>query len=323
MMPNKKRDDYVDIAKGLCIILIVVIHSEVMGYLGMVKYTYFAVPLFFYMSGFYDKSELSWKDVVRKTLLTVLTPAIFWLSIGIVYKGLLSFCKSGALGVHIDLYGPTLDNGPIWFLFALFVAKLLTLLLTKCRIPFILQLIISIGIGLVGMKTNLPIHLDEGMSATPLYLLGKYSYEHIKLIINNKWLIALGTISLLLFYGDLLTYTIVPKMNYSLMATLFVSFFAIISFVPILWTCSRLDKTRWLQKVGKQSLGIMLTHALLCHTFAVIINRLFNIGSIPWIIVSLFSFIAVCIISYYLSLLISKYCPILLGKRHAQKKQLQ
>lgn len=66
MMPNKKRDDYVDIAKGLCIILIVVIHSEVMGYLGMVKYTYFAVPLFFYMSGFYDKSELSWTRCCKK-----------------------------------------------------------------------------------------------------------------------------------------------------------------------------------------------------------------------------------------------------------------
>lgn len=319
MMPNKKRDDYVDIAKGLCIILIVVIHSEVMGYLGMVKYTYFAVPLFFYMSGFYDKSELSWKDCIKKAFLTVLTPAIIWLSIGIVYKGLLSFCKSGVLGFHIDLYGPTLDNGPIWFLFALFVAKLMTLLFIKCKIPVILQLIVSIVIGLAGMKTNLPLHLDEGMSAMPLYLLGKHSYEHIKCIINNKWLIALGIISLLLFYGGLLIYTIVPKMNYSLIVLLIVSCIAVISFVPILWTCLKLDKIQWLQKVGKQSLGIMLTHALLCHTFAVIVNRLFAVGSFPWIIISLISFIAVCFISYYLSLLISKYCPILFGKKAYKK----
>lgn len=56
MIVNQTRDDYVDVAKGICILLVVCIHTEVFGVIGM-PFTYIAVPMFFFMSGFYDKSD--------------------------------------------------------------------------------------------------------------------------------------------------------------------------------------------------------------------------------------------------------------------------
>ena len=51
-----QRDNFVDVAKGIGILLIVCIHTEVFVVIGM-PLTFIAVPVFFFMSGFYDRSE--------------------------------------------------------------------------------------------------------------------------------------------------------------------------------------------------------------------------------------------------------------------------
>ena len=71
----KNRDTYVDIAKGICILLVVCIHSEVFGVIGM-PLMFIAVPMFFFMSGFYDRPNLPLKSFVRKNVRTLILPAI-------------------------------------------------------------------------------------------------------------------------------------------------------------------------------------------------------------------------------------------------------
>ena len=53
---NRKRDTYVDVAKGIGILLIISIHTEVFGVMGY-PLSFIAVPVFFFMSGFYDRAE--------------------------------------------------------------------------------------------------------------------------------------------------------------------------------------------------------------------------------------------------------------------------
>ena len=52
----KNRDTYVDVAKGIGIMLIVSIHTEVFGVMGY-HLSFIAVPVFFFMIGFYDRSD--------------------------------------------------------------------------------------------------------------------------------------------------------------------------------------------------------------------------------------------------------------------------
>lgn len=92
---KKERDEYVDIAKGIGILLIICIHAEVFQVIGM-PITFIAVPVFFFMSGFYDRSERSFKQLVPKNFRTLILPAIIWVAISTLYIKILGYVKEGS-----------------------------------------------------------------------------------------------------------------------------------------------------------------------------------------------------------------------------------
>ena len=60
-----KREDYIDIAKGLCMLVVICIHTELFHNIGF-NWTNFAVPMFFFMSGFFDKNSLPFIAFIKK-----------------------------------------------------------------------------------------------------------------------------------------------------------------------------------------------------------------------------------------------------------------
>ena len=73
---------------------------------------------------------------------------------------------------------------------------------------------------------------------------------------------------------------------------------------------------KFLSELGKHSLGIMLLHSPMCHTSAVILNRIFQKGSLSWIICFLIVYVIIAVLSYWGCKLIEQKCPILLGKKN-------
>lgn len=132
--PPKHRDEYVDAAKGLCILLVVCIHTEVFGVIGM-PLTFLAVPMFFFLSGFYDSSERPFSQWLGKSARTLLLPGVTWLAIGLAFMAALSLLNRGSFTFVNNLYEPFAGNGPVWFLFALFYAKVILGLLLRLRLP--------------------------------------------------------------------------------------------------------------------------------------------------------------------------------------------
>ena len=113
---KKERDEYVDIAKGIGILLIICIHTEVFQVIGM-PITFIAVPVFFFMSGFYDRSERSFKQLVPKNFRTLILPAIIWVAISTLYIKILGYVKEGSWGdFPFTWYNIAGGNGPAWFL---------------------------------------------------------------------------------------------------------------------------------------------------------------------------------------------------------------
>lgn len=94
---KRERDQYVDVAKGLSILLIVAIHTEVFGKIGN-PLAFIAVPVFFFMSGFYDHSERGWNDWLPKALKTLILPAVIWVVLVTVYIQFLGFLKDRSWG---------------------------------------------------------------------------------------------------------------------------------------------------------------------------------------------------------------------------------
>lgn len=88
---------------------------------------------------------------------------------------------------------------------------------------------------------------------------------------------------------------------------------AIIMVFPIvLFLCSKLTRVGWLKAIGRQTLGILVVHAPMCHTVAAALNRLFTRGSVEWCALFLIAYVAIVALSYGLTVIIRRRLPVLL-----------
>ena len=167
----------------------------------------------------------------------------------------------------------------------------------------------------------MPLLLDEGSAALPLYVTGKLSYPNLREIMENKGLLVAGIIALCLYLWHLVSFMIVPQSNGNFTPSYLVALgLMLLCFVPFLFISEKLQNQKWLVSLGQHSLGIMLLHAPMCHTAAVILNRVFEPASIYWIVSFLISFVGIVFISYWGTFLIERYIPILLGKKSEYMK---
>lgn len=125
-----KRIEYLDIAKGIGILLVVLGHNDfgaISTFFYQVIYS-FHVPLFFFLSGYFINTSISFFDYFRKRFLSVLLP--FWFTIFLIYFASVSFEKMGfqtaLVRIVKSLYGSInyIDWGQLWFLPNLFVVSL-------------------------------------------------------------------------------------------------------------------------------------------------------------------------------------------------------
>lgn len=312
---NKQRDVYVDVAKGIAMLLIVRIHTEAFGVINA-PYPVIAVPFFFFLSGFYDNTYKPIKEWLPKTFKRLFLVGLFWVTISFAYHSMLLYIKDGSFEVNFSWVRPLIGGGATWFLFALFYAKCGTWLLNKTKIPTHIILTLLILFGGVISRIDLPLLLDEGIAAIPFYYAGKVAYPYFK---SNwdiiKWMAIIGLFCLILMPMYWFPWVLVPYVKES--PLLYPVFFtmSIFTFTTFLWISKKLESQRWLANFGKQTLGILVLHPLMLHTCAITLNRVMEKGSTPWIISFLGCYVIVCFLCYYCSLWISKHFPILLGAK--------
>ena len=182
-------------------------------------------------------------------------------------------------------------------------------------------LLVSIPFGYVGSTFQMPLLLDEGLAAFPLYYIGKLVYPQIRAYTASFLLVMIGMLSLGAFYFHFVYFTIAPVANSLYRPHYLVALFAVMmTFIPIILVCKKIVKVDFLTQLGRRSLGIMLLHSLICHLTAVTLNRVFDKGSVLWIVLFLIAYPVIVYVSYYLTVILERYIPIVLGK---QKNCLQ
>lgn len=312
----KNRDTYVDVAKGIGIMLIVSIHTEVFGVMGY-PLSFIAVPVFFFMSGFYDRAERNIGQWFPKSLRTLILPAIIWILVVTAYIKLLGYAKDRSWGDNpFNLFNMVGYNGPAWFLFALLYAKMLTWGLIKTKLPKFAIWGGSFLVGYLGINMNMPLLFDEGCAALPIYVTGKYCYPYLRKILETKWLLVAGVAALCLYFWHHVSFVIVPQTNGDFAPFYLVALGVMfMCFVPFMFVSEKLHNQRWLISLGQRSLGIMLLHSPMCHTAAVVLNRVFEPGSTAWIACFLVAYAAIVFVAYWATGVIEKYVPVLLGKK--------
>ncbi|MDL2213233.1 acyltransferase [Bacteroides sp. OttesenSCG-928-N06] len=188
-MDEGKRIEFVDLTKGICIILVVM--SHVGGpFEEMDKYNIissFRMPLYFFISGIFFKSyEGLWGFFLRK-LNKLIIPFIFFYLGAFLVKYAVAKLIPNAFQDPVewtdllvvfhrhDLIG---FNPPIWFLLALFNCSILFYIVHKLRNKNLkLMFLVGILIGVLGfvlgkLRIELPLYIDVAMTALPFYLGG-------------------------------------------------------------------------------------------------------------------------------------------------------
>ena len=197
MNNQTKRIEWVDVAKGIGILLVVHGHSRGPGFL---LPNFFHMPMFFLISGLLYKSDGSLKEYIVKKRNSLYIPYIFWNLLGAVIWGIAQgtsirgLCKQG---IKILL---TLSRGQFfgatWFLGALFLVsvfyKILDVFFENCKHKRLYRNMICLVLVLIGFSWTLPFMLSRTLILCGFYAMGVWikeqkwnldiSHEHLKSI---------------------------------------------------------------------------------------------------------------------------------------------
>lgn len=140
MKDTKDRIEYIDIAKGIGIVLVIVGHVvwggnyPMKGAESISNFIYsFHMPLFFIISGLCikDSKELA-KPVLKKMARAYLLPYVVW---SVIYLAVFQFDslmgqKPSIISFNNDLFDHAISDcglAPLWFLLALFISEVLVI----------------------------------------------------------------------------------------------------------------------------------------------------------------------------------------------------
>ncbi len=185
-----KRIDFVDLTKGICIILVVMAHVggafDKLDQHSMISC--FRMPLYFFISGIFFKSYEGFFGFFIRKINKLVIPFLFFYLTSFLLKYIVWRIAPGELIklpvsfkellVMFQFHDLIKFNPPIWFLLALFNCNILFYLvhsLRKKHLP--LMFLVTILIGTAGFmmgkySIELPLYMDVAMTALPFYVAG-------------------------------------------------------------------------------------------------------------------------------------------------------
>lgn len=227
---SKSRLAYIDIARGIGILLVVLGHTlaeanyhvqnSTVLFLGQLIYS-FHMPLFFFLSGMFFKPEMRFPDLLKRRFDSVLKPYLF--TIFLVYFVSVFYDKNLGLSTAViriikALYGNSyyieLYWSQLWFLPALFVTSLFAfgfyaifkrLPVWALFIGLLLALVVGIltinrfmpfkltFLGLNQEFNGLPFSLDIVLVLGFFFILGHEAYERVPMEIFSPLWILIGS----------------------------------------------------------------------------------------------------------------------------------
>jgi fucose 4-O-acetylase-like acetyltransferase len=234
---NKGRVAYIDIARGLGIMLVVLGHTLAEAnyhvqnlnvlFLGQLIYS-FHMPLFFFLSGMFFKPDMRFPDLLKRRFDSLLKPYLFTLFliyfVSVFYDKNLGL-STAAVRIVKALYGNSyyleLYWSQIWFLPALFAINLFAFGFYAIfkRLPvwtMLIGLLLTLGVGILTINwfmpfklalfgynlelSGLPFSLDIVLVCGFFFLLGREVYERVPLeVFSPFWvLIASAAVTLAL-----------------------------------------------------------------------------------------------------------------------------
>ena len=207
-----KRIEYIDLAKGFCIILVVLYH--VLNHLHVKsEYLYllstFRMPLYFFLSGlFFKEYEGFLGFFIRKINKLFIPFCFFYLTTSFLLPNILYFFgftvshteSLGIQGLLAFIMKEQFANNPIWFLWCLFTINiffyLCVIIVKKIFVSSVWQAsllaIVCFTIGMINSlfiasHINLLGFVDSAMAALPFFSVGYIFNKFTDVLRPNSW----------------------------------------------------------------------------------------------------------------------------------------
>lgn len=182
--PKNDRIDYLDVAKGIGIFLVVWAHAG--GVFS--KYIYqFHMPLFFLISGYLYHSNSSVKEFTIRKVKSIYIPFAFWNCMGLTFRYLIGIANFSIKSYILTILTLSKDGtffGATWFLGALFVISVLYRILDEILKSYshrhLMLLFFFVSLGICGYEITLPYMLSRTLILGMFYAFAVCYKDSIK-----------------------------------------------------------------------------------------------------------------------------------------------
>lgn len=311
---ENRRIEFIDLTKGLCIILVVMMHvgGTFEGLAAGPALSSFTMPLYFFVSGLFFKSYEGFASFFRRKTDKLLVPfLVFYIGSFLLMYGV-SKALPGTFRLPVRwselllvFRGHELIrfNPPIWFLVALFDCNILFYLvhyLRKKHVPamFAATLLIGgAGFWLGKERIELPFYIDVAMTALPFYFAGFWIRRYNFFLFPHHRFDKLIPLFILLALGAMY-FTATPlgmrTNNYpGNIFQVYVAAFAGIFAIMLL--CKQLRKAPVITYLGRYSIITLGIHGPLLFFLRPLVSRLFADGWMQSVVLLLLT-LAVCLL---------------------------
>ena len=279
---NPNRVKWIDIAKGLVILLVIVGHTVKFDGLTRNLIFSFHMPLFFILSGYTYRPSPNWQKFfsqLRKSLKFLLLPSILIsLFVVVVLWGLSNnhdlqtfftitkrISEAWWWGSGVKVYNHP-GIGSVWFLISLFWAKSLVdffhVILKGRNIWYVYAVLAALGVYLGKHLIWMPQNFDVTLVCMFFFFIGMQWKLYKSNIDKYKVWIIICTIGLYVYCMMKGTYIELATRNYA--SNILSILLAISGTYIICWLCEYIERISWINNVllfiGSHTLTIFLVH---------------------------------------------------------------
>lgn len=310
-LTTKKRIDFIDLAKGICIIMVVVGHCgapiEIPGW-EIVR-----MPLYFILSGLFFKDYGGWVQFLVQKTNKILIPFLFFYVLGNICYYLVQFLLPDLLitearGIFDLFNNRQFFNGPIWFLLCLFWCNVIfctiSLYISKDSFRIVLVCLLGALGWYMGNVLHLfvPLFIDVALTALPFFAFGYY-LKKTEILYPNKY-DKYNLLFAIILWGIafILTKTTHFRLSfhYNGLEGWSTYIISITSVLSILFLCKIIKRIPLVSYMGRYSIILLCTHHLIYRPVRVILSRIGYDGE--------YQSITVAIITLFLSTALIPLC---------------
>ncbi len=296
MDSSKKRIEFVDLAKGICIILVIAGHcgipvNKIPGF-EMVR-----MPLYFALSGLFFKDYGGLGQFTLRKTNKLLVPFVFWYLLAYTIMFILERFVPDALskfdrGILDVFFIRDICNTPIWFLLALFWCNILFCFINLYVKRELFRIIIVCIMGGAGWYLGnvahifTPCFIDVALTSLPFFTFGYY-LKKTSILFPNKYDRYNLLFAIVFWFTSFVLYRAIGNhrmfLQYNVLegwSTYVISFASVIS---LLFLCKTLKRIPLITYMGRYSIILLCTHAL-CSPIVRLVSHVTNTAYSVWIV---------------------------------------